>query len=242
MKKTVDKVCEGCYNRRANREAEAQQRSHLIGFAERSWIAIHRLWRYECADDLVLSAFLFSGIYYFLEVHIIGTKELRVNESITGKEVRVIGPDGAQLGIMSVGAAIDTAFEADLDLVEISPTAVPPVCKIMDYGKYRFEQTKREKEMKKNQHIIEVKGMSLSLKIDVHDFNTKAKQVCKVLDGGDRVKVSIKFRGREMAHTDLGVGVMKRFAEACAESGTVEKEPKLEGRFMNMFLTPKITK
>lgn len=167
---------------------------------------------------------------------------MSVNEAISEKEVRVIGPDGAQLGIMRVSSALDAAYDMDLDLVEISPTAVPPVCKIMDYGKYRFEQNKREKENRKNQKVIEIKGMSLSLKIDTHDFETKARQVCKFLTNGDRVKVSIRFRGREMAHTDLGVGVMERFAQACSEVGTIEKAPKIEGRIMFMFLAPKAAK
>lgn len=174
-----------------------------------------------------------------LGVPTISFKELQINEMITDHEVRVIGVNGEQLGVMSADAALDAAADANLDLVKISPTAVPPVCKIMDYGKYRFEQTKKEKEIRKNQHVIEVKGMSLSLKIDVHDFNTKAKQVCKFLAGGDRVKVSIRFRGREMAHQDIGEDVMKRFAEACAEFGVVEKPAKMEGRIMFMFLAPK---
>lgn len=192
------------------------------------------------ADDFVLSVFLFGK--WFGGAYTIAAKDLKINEAINDRQVRVIGADGAQLGVMSSAAARELAYEKDLDLVKISPNADPPVCKIMDYGKYRFEQTKREKEIKKNQHIIEVKGMSLSLKIDTHDFLTKARQVCKFLDGGDRVKVSIRLRGREMAHTDIGFDVMKRFAEACAESGTVDKPPKLEGRFIYMFLSPKTAK
>lgn len=172
----------------------------------------------------------------------IATKELQINEAINDRQIRVIGADGAQLGVMSAAAARELAYDKDLDLVKISPNADPPVCKIMDYGKYRFEQTKREKEIKKNQHIIEIKGMSLSLKIDTHDFDTKARQVCKFLDGGDRVKVSIRLRGREMTHIDIGIEVMNRFAEACAESGTIDKPPKLEGRFIYMFLSPKTVK
>jgi len=192
------------------------------------------------ADDFVLSVFLFRK--WFGGAYTIATKELQINEAINDRQIRVIGADGAQLGVMSGAAAREIAFGQNLDLVKISPNADPPVCKIMDYGKYRFEQTKREKEIKKNQHIIEVKGMSLSLKIDTHDFLTKAKQVCKFLDGGDRVKVSIRLRGREMTHTDIGFGVMNRFAETCAESGTIDKPPKLEGRFIYMFLSPKAAK
>ncbi|HNX14090.1 MAG TPA: translation initiation factor IF-3 [Oscillospiraceae bacterium] len=191
-------------------------------------------------DDFVLSVYFFlSG---FGGAYTIATKELQINEAINDRQIRVIGADGAQLGVMSAAAARELAYDKDLDLVKISPNADPPVCKIMDYGKYRFEQTKREKEIKKNQHIIEIKGMSLSLKIDTHDFETKARQVCKFLDGGDRVKVSIRLRGREMTHIDIGIEVMNRFAETCAGSGTVDKPPKLEGRFIYMFLSPKTAK
>ena len=185
-----------------------------------------------------MSAFFVWSKHQRRCIHI-GTKELQVNEEIRDREVRVIDSDGSQLGVMPIAKALDAAYDRDLDLVKVSPTATPPVCKIVDYGRYRFEQTKREKEMKKNQHVIEVKGMSLGLKIDVHDFDTKARQVCKFLDGGDRVKVSIRFRGREMAHQSIGIDVMNRFAEACAGSGIVEKTPKMEGRFMFMFLGPK---
>jgi len=120
----------------------------------------------------------------------------------------------------------------------ISPKAVPPVCKIMDYGKYRFEATKKEKELKKNQKVIEIKEVRLSVNIDVHDFNTKLNQAIKFLSANDKVKVSIRFRGREMAHTNLGLEVLKRFGEAASGAGTIDKLPKLEGRSMIMFLSP----
>ncbi|WP_071433436.1 translation initiation factor IF-3 [Angelakisella massiliensis] len=169
-------------------------------------------------------------------------KELQINEEIRDKEVRVIGSDGAQLGILSLRAALDLAAEKDLDLVKIAPQATPPVCRIMDYGKYRFEQAKKEKEAKKNQKVIDVKEVRLSLNIDTHDFETKVGHAKRFLTGGDRVKVSIRFRGREMAHANLGGDIMQKFADACAEWGTVEKMPKLEGRSMIMFLSAKTAK
>ncbi len=156
--------------------------------------------------------------------------------------MRVIGSDGAQLGILSLRAALDLAAEKDLDLVKIAPQATPPVCRIMDYGKYRFEQAKKEKEAKKNQKVIDIKEVRLSLNIDTHDFETKVGHAKRFLTGGDRVKVSIRFRGREMAHANLGGDIMQKFADACAEWGTVEKMPKLEGRSMIMFLSAKTAK
>ena len=134
------------------------------------------------------------------------------------------------------------AEEANLDLVKIAPQAVPPVCKILDYGKYRFEMQKREKEAKKNQKVVEVKEIRLSLNIDTNDFNTKVNQAAKFLQQGHKIKVSIRFRGREMAHTNLGEKLLMDFAEACSEIAAMEKNPKLEGRFMAMFLTPKNNK
>ena len=151
----------------------------------------------------------------------------------------MIGADGEQLGIMSSREAYSLALEKNLDLVKIAPQAQPPVCRIMDYGKYRFEQAKREKESRKNQKTIEVKETRLSLNIDTHDFHTKVNQTKKFLAAGNRVKVSIRFRGREMAHAQMGTGIMQRFAEACADVGNVEKPAKLEGRSMIMFMSAK---
>ena len=172
----------------------------------------------------------------------ISTKELLINEEINGKELRVIGDDGAQLGIMSSKDAQKLANQKNLDLVMIAPQATPPVCRIMDYGKYRFEQAKKEKEARKNQHIVEVKEIRMSLNIDTHDFNTKVNNAIKFLKGGDKVKVSIRYRGREMAHPELGNGLIQRFAEQCAEYGVVDKQPKMEGRSLAMFLSAKPTK
>lgn len=163
---------------------------------------------------------------------------MQLNEEIRDKEVRVISADGEQLGIMSAKEAFKKAEEKNLDLVKIAPQAQPPVCKIMDYGKYRFEQTKKEKESKKNQRIIETKEIRLSLNIDTHDFDTKANQAMKFLKTGHKVKVSIRFRGREMAHPQIGEETMKKFAEVCSEFSSVEKPAKLEGRQMLMFLAP----
>ena len=175
----------------------------------------------------------------FMEVLIIAKLEHQLNEEILDKEIRVIGEDGAQLGIMSAEEANAIAEENGLDLVKISPNAVPPVCKIMDYSKFCFDQKKREKEAKKNQKVVEIKEIRMSPSIDTNDLNTKVKAALKFLADGNRVKVSVRFRGREMAHTNLGEKLLMNFAESCAESATMEKNPKLEGRFMAMFLTPK---
>ncbi|MBP3442891.1 MAG: translation initiation factor IF-3 [Acutalibacteraceae bacterium] len=172
----------------------------------------------------------------------IATKETQINEEIRDKEVRVIDSEGNQLGVMPIEEALRLAEEKNTDLVKIAPQAKPPVCKIMDYGKYRFEQAKREKEAKKNQRVIEIKEVRLSLNIDTHDFETKVGHAIKFLKGGNRVKVSIRFRGREMAHPENGLVTMSKFADACSEFGTVEKPAKLEGRSMLMFLAAKSSK
>jgi len=142
------------------------------------------------------------------------------------------------LGIVDIQTALDKAEERGLDLVKIAPMAQPPVCRVMDYGKFRFEQAKKEKEARRNQKVVDIKEVRLSAKIDVHDFEVRVKSAQKFLTGGDKVKASIRFRGREMAHTDLGLAVMDRFADALTEYGTVEKPAKLEGRQMLMFLAP----
>ena len=177
-----------------------------------------------------------------MEVLVIGIKEMQINEEITDKEVRLISNDGEQLGIVSAAQAQKLSAEKNLDLVKIAPQAKPPVCKIMDYGKYRFEQSKREKEAKKNQRVIEIKEIRLSPNIDVHDFDTKVGHARKFLSAGNKTKVSIRFRGREMTHTDLGLTIMAQFAEKCADIASVEKPAKLEGRQMLMFLAPKSAK
>ena len=182
------------------------------------------------------------GLLCVGECFAIATKELQINEEIRDKEVRLIGEGGEQLGIVSTRNAMEMALEKNLDLVKIAPQAAPPVCRIMDYGKYRFEQAKRDKEARKNQKVTEIKEIRLSLNIDTHDFETKVGHAKRFLTSGDKVKVSIRFRGREMAHANLGNDIMKRFAEACAEFVSVERVPKLEGRSMIMFLNAKPAK
>lgn len=172
----------------------------------------------------------------------ISNKEMFINEQIRDREVRVIDADGEQLGILSSRDALRIASEKNLDLVKIAPQATPPVCRIMDYGKFRFEQAKREKEARKNQKIVDIKEVRMSPNIDTHDFETKLGHATKFLQAGDKVKVSVRFHGRQMAHTDIGGELLKRFAEACAEHSTVDKPSKLEGRIMVMFLSPKTGK
>lgn len=169
-------------------------------------------------------------------------KELLINEAIREKEVRVVDADGSQLGIMPLKAALEKAGSQNLDLVNIAPQAKPPVCRIMDYGKYRFEQSKREKEARKNQKTIEVKEVRMSLNIDTHDFNTKVNAAKKFLNAGSKVKVSVRFRGRELAHTEHGRPLLERFKESCSDVGVVDKPPKMEGRSMSMFIAPKPAK
>lgn len=166
----------------------------------------------------------------------------QINHEIKDKELRVVSADGEQLGIMSAKEALRIAEDNDLDLVKIAPQAKPPVCKIMDYSKYRYEQAKREKENRKNQKQIEMKEIRLSVTIDVGDFNTKVNHAKKFLAAGHKLKVSIRLKGRMMAHSELGVENMKRFAEAVAEEANVDKAPKLEGRQILMFLSPKQAK
>ena len=165
-----------------------------------------------------------------------------LNEEISDREIRLIGSGGEQLGIMSPAEALRIADEQGLDLVKISPQAVPPVCKLMNYGKFRFEQSKKEKEARKNQHVVEIKEIRMSPSIDVGDFNTKLKNAQKFIADGNRVKVSVRFRGREMAHTNIGQDLLLKFAEECGEIAVMDKSPKLEGRHMSIFLSPKVAK
>ena len=172
----------------------------------------------------------------------IGKLDHELNEEIRDKEIRVIGADGTQLGIMSAATALNLAAEQELDLVKIAPNSTPPVCKIMDYGKFRFEQLKKEKEARKNQRIVEIKEVRMSPNIDTNDFNTKVKSAQKFLRDGDRVKVTVRFRGREMAHTSIGHDLLVKFGSECSEVASVDKPPKLDGRHMSMFLSPKASK
>ena len=162
-----------------------------------------------------------------------------INEQIRDREVRLIGENGEQLGIMSARDAFKLAQEAELDLVKIAPTAKPPVCKIIDYGKYRYELARKEKEARKKQKVIDVKEVRLSPNIDTNDLNTKVGAARKFLEKGDKVKVTLRFRGREMAHMASSRHVLDDFAELLADVATVEKAPKIEGRSMTMFLSEK---
>lgn len=172
----------------------------------------------------------------------ISNKDLQINQEIRDKQLRVVGSNGEQLGIISAEEAQKLADSQNLDLVKIAPKADPPVAKIMDYGKYCFEQAKREKEARKNQKTVEIKEVRLSVNIDQHDFNTKLNNAIKFLKQGNKVKVTIRFKGRQMAHSELGLQAMNKFAEAISEFGNVEKQAKLEGRSMIMFIAPKPVK
>ena len=165
--------------------------------------------------------------------------DLMINEQIRDKEIRLIGEDGAQLGIMPAREAMRMAEEAGLDLVKIAPTAKPPVCKIVDYGKYKYEMVRKEKEARKKQRTIEIKEIRLSPNIDTNDLNTKVNAARKFLSKGDKVKVTLRFRGREMAHMNSSKHILDDFAQSVADIAVVEKAPKVEGRTMTMFLTEK---
>lgn len=165
--------------------------------------------------------------------------DFMINEQIRDKEVRLVSDDGEQLGVMPIKEAMRLAREADLDLVKIAPNAKPPVCKIVDYGKFRYEQMRREKEAKKKQKVTDVKEIRLSPNIDVNDLNTKANQARKFLSKGDKVKVSLRFRGREMAHVGVGKQILDAFFEKLSDVAVVDKPAKLEGRSMVMFLSEK---
>lgn len=161
-----------------------------------------------------------------------------INEEITAKSVRLIGSEGEQLGILDIKEAQAMADEQELDLVLMSPNADPPVCKIMDYGKYRFDQMKKEKENRKNQHVVDTKEIKMTPSIDTHDFETKMNHAKKFLTGGDKLKVTIRFRGREVNHSLLGTQLLERVEETLKDYGNIEKKPKLEGRNMFMIVAP----
>lgn len=166
-------------------------------------------------------------------------KELQINEEIRDREIRLISEDGEQLGVVSSRDAMKIAEEKELDLVKISPNAKPPVCKIMDYGKYKYELAKKEKEAKKKQKVISIKEIRLTPNIEENDLKTKAKRANEFLKDEDKVKVSVRFRGRELGNTAAGKVVLAKFAELTSENGVIDKQPKIEGRSMVMFLSPK---
>lgn len=227
-----DKLCEYVKESRVSTLTLAQWR---LGFIARYIIYCSTAW------IVCLSAFFMSKaekLCYKMEVHII-SNELMINEQIRDKEVRVISETGEQLGVMSSKEAMKLAEEAGVDLIKIAPTAKPPVCKIMDFGKYRYEQARREKEAKKKQKTIEVKEVRLSPNIDTNDLNTKVNMARKFLTKGDKVKVTLRFRGRELAHVNTSKTILDEFAEALSDVAVVEKPAKFEGRSMIMFLAEK---
>lgn len=181
------------------------------------------------------------AIHFFISIawRYTTISDLMINEQIRDKEVRVIGENNEQLGIMSAKEALALAEEAELDLVKIAPTAQPPVCRIVDYGKFKYEQLRKEKDAKKKQKTIEIKEIRLSPNIDTNDLNTKSNAARKFLTKGDRVKVTLRFRGREMAHMNSSKHILDDFAENLADIAIVEKAPKVEGRSMTMFLAQK---
>lgn len=166
--------------------------------------------------------------------------DLRINDRIRAREVRLISSDGEQVGIVPISEALRTSEEKGLDLVEVAPQAKPPVCKILDYGKYKYEQAKKAKKAKKNQNVMNVKEVQMGVKIEDHDFNVKLKMARRFLNDKDKVKVRVKFRGREMMHKELGYDLMDRLIEGTEDIGKVESKPHMEGRNMFMFLTPKM--
>ena len=188
--------------------------------------------------SVILSAGGFCPLIFIWRCIVINT-ELQINEEIRDREVRLIGADGAQLGIVPVRRALELAEEAELDLVKIVPNAQPPVCKLLDYDKHRYEQSKREKELRKNQKVIEIKEVQLSATIGENDVAIKARNAVKFLQDGNKVKVSIRFRGRQITHTDIGMQVMNDFIERVKDYAVVERRPAMEGRNMLMILAPK---
>ena len=168
--------------------------------------------------------------------------DLMINEEIRDREVRLIDENGEQLGVMPTQKALELAEERGLDLAKIQPTAKPPVCKLMDYDKYRYEQSKRERENRKNQRVVAIKEVQLSATIEENDILTKAKMATRFLQDGDKVKVSIRFRGRQITHSEIGMKVMQDFAQRCSEVSSVERRPLMDGRHMIMILAPKAAK
>ena len=202
-----------------------------------TWLRFPSAFGVDCA--LVCGCLFASALFLGWRCSHIANQDYLVNEEIDAPEVRLIGENGEQLGIMPSAEAQKIALEKELDLVMIAAGDKPPVCKIMDYGKYRFEQSKREKEAKKKQRVIEIKEIRMSPSIGENDFNTKLRAGQKFLAEGNRLKVTVRFRGREMAHTNLGEQLLKDYAAKCADTASMDKNPKLEGRSMSMFLSPK---
>ena len=197
-------------------------------------------------DGIFRSGFLYARSLFCAFGRCMATNmaaaDLMMNQEIRDREVRVIGQTGEQLGVMPTHAAMQLAEEAGLDLVKIVPNAQPPVCKLMDYDKYRYEQSKKERELRKNQKVVSIKEVQLSATIEENDVQTKAKAAQRFLGQGDKVKVSIRFRGRQITHPEVGLAVMQDFANRCADIAVVERKPLIEGRHMIMILAPKTDK
>ena len=200
------------------------------------------IYLYTCIVVSAGNSALTFVLFYNRRCWKISKQELQINEDIRDKEILVIDADGTKLGTMSAKDAQKLAFDQDLDLVKIAPQATPPVCRIMDYGKYCFEQAKREKEARKNQKVVSIKEIRMFSTIDTHDFETKVNQAVKFLQSGDKLKVSVRFRKRAIAHPELGSELLDRFKEALSDAGTVDKPAKMEGRSIVMFVNPKTNK
>ncbi len=199
--------------------------SSEIGLCRAESIASHDFFCRNCGQS-------YGGVFS------ISTKEMMINEEIRFPEVRVVGVDGEALGIMSSEAALKLAYDKGYDLVLMAAQAQPPVCRIMDYGKYRFERDKKEKEAKKKQQTVELKEIQLSCRIDTHDFETKLRHAQRFLESGNKVRVVMRFRGREMSHIAIGQELMGKFKDACSERGGVDKAPVLDGRILSMVISP----
>ena len=235
FQKPIDKRRIAWYN---IREMEAEQPFSPCRIGAHGSIVITVPARRDAVARLV--GLCFPGDFYFVfrRYTAISTKEMLINEDIRVSELRVTGATGETLGIMSTKAALRMADEAGLDLVLIAPQATPPVARIMDYGKYRFECEKREKEAKKKQQVVELKEIQLSCRIDTHDLEIKARQARKFLESGNKVRVVMRFKGREMSHQSIGRDIMTRFSDALSDIGGSDKPPVLDGRFMSIVLAP----
>lgn len=214
------------------REAVAN-RTHHTAMA-RMVIIFFFPWGNFDARGRILRVFLFFAGRYTT----ISTKDLLINDEIRAKEVRLVGADGEQLGVMPLSDAKEYAYSRDLDLVMMAATATPPVCRAMDYGKFRFERDKKEKEARKKQQITKLKEVQLSCRIDVHDFETRVNHAKRFLGDGDKVKAVVRFRGREMTHMELGREVIQKFLDACADCGVAEKGATVDGRYMSVVISP----
>ncbi len=214
-------------------------RSHLTAQAARvdTFAIVKGRWRVPCGDECLCTVIFLLWRCWTISAKD-KEKENLLNEEINAKEVRLIGANGETLGIMSSARALEIAYDQGMDLVLMSAQATPPVCKVMDYGKFRFERDKREKEAKKKQQTVELKEIQLSCRIDTHDFETKVGHARRFLGAGNKVRVVMKFKGREMSHMSIGRELMEKFQAACADLGAVDKSMTLEGRFLSMVISP----